>query len=86
MESFANADKTKTWCTYEGPSEDAIRKAAELNGLPIDRMMHVPVTAGRPAVRVSGAPAGGPGQIEDGGEARNRTRVRFPSQIVTPGP
>lgn len=43
MESFANADKTKTWCTYEGPSEDAIRKAAELNGLPIDRMMHVPV-------------------------------------------
>ena len=32
--SYANAEKTKTYCVYEGPSENAIRKAAELNNLP----------------------------------------------------
>lgn len=44
IRSYANADLTRTWCLYEGPSEEAIRKAAELNGLPIDRIMEVPVT------------------------------------------
>jgi hypothetical protein len=34
--SYANADKTKTYCVYTGPSEDAVRKAAKLNGLPVD--------------------------------------------------
>lgn len=43
VKSFANADRTKTYCVYEGPSEDAIRKAASLNGLPVDRIMEVPV-------------------------------------------
>lgn len=41
--SFANADRTKTYCIYEGPSEDAIRQAATLNGLPVDSIMEVPV-------------------------------------------
>jgi hypothetical protein len=44
VESFANADKTKTYCVYEGPSEAAVRKAAELNQLPVDRVMEIPVT------------------------------------------
>ena len=28
VSSYANADETKTYCVYEGPSEAAIRKAA----------------------------------------------------------
>jgi Protein of unknown function (DUF4242) len=42
-ESYANADKTKTFCVYNGPNEAAIRKAAVLNGLPIDKITEVPV-------------------------------------------
>jgi hypothetical protein len=44
IKSFANADETKTFCLYEGPSEAAVRKAAELNNLPVDSIMEVPVT------------------------------------------
>ena len=44
VESYANADQTKTYCIYEGPSEAAIRKAAELNKLPVDSITEVPVT------------------------------------------
>jgi hypothetical protein len=44
VQSYANAAKTKTYCVYEGPSEAAVRKAAELNGLPVDEVMEVPVT------------------------------------------
>ena len=42
--SYANADETRTFCVYEGPSEAAIRKAAELNKLPVDSITEVPVT------------------------------------------
>jgi hypothetical protein len=44
VESFANADQTKTYCIYEGPNEAAVRKAAELNQLPVDSITEVPVT------------------------------------------
>jgi len=44
VESYANADETKTFCVYEGPSEAAIRKAATLNALPVDSVTEVPVT------------------------------------------
>jgi Protein of unknown function (DUF4242) len=44
IKSFANADKTKTFCIYEGPSEAAVRKAAALNALPVDSVTEVPVT------------------------------------------
>jgi hypothetical protein len=44
VQSYANAAKTKTYCVYEGPSEAAVRKAAELNGLPVDSVTEVPVT------------------------------------------
>lgn len=43
VKSFANADRTKTYCVYEGPSENAIREAAALNGLPVDSITEVPV-------------------------------------------
>jgi Protein of unknown function (DUF4242) len=42
--SYATADKTKTYCIYEGPSEAAVRKAAALNALPVDSVAEVPVT------------------------------------------
>ena len=44
IESYANADQTKTYCVYEGPSEAAIREASRLNNLPVDNVIEVPVT------------------------------------------
>ncbi|MGA7537502.1 MAG: DUF4242 domain-containing protein [Steroidobacteraceae bacterium] len=44
VKSYATADKTKTFCVYEGPSEQAVRKAAALNHLPVDRVIEIPVT------------------------------------------
>ncbi len=44
IQSYANADKTKTFCVYEGRSEAAVRKAAALNALPVDSVTEVPVT------------------------------------------
>jgi hypothetical protein len=44
IKSYATADKTKTFCIYEGPSEAAVRNAAALNGLPVDSVAEVPVT------------------------------------------
>ncbi len=43
VHSYASADRTKTFCVYEGPSEAAVRQAAAKNGLPIDRITEVPV-------------------------------------------
>lgn len=42
--SYANADKTKTYCIYEGPNESAIRRAAAANGFTVDSIKEVPVT------------------------------------------
>lgn len=42
--SYANAQKTKTYCVYEGPDEAAIRKAAAANKLPVDSVTEVPLT------------------------------------------
>jgi hypothetical protein len=40
--SYANAEKTKTYCVYTGPSEAAVREAARLNGLPVDVVTEIP--------------------------------------------
>lgn len=42
--SYANADRTRTYCIYEGPDEAAIREAAKANGIPVDAITRVPVT------------------------------------------
>ncbi len=34
--SFLSADKRKTYCLYEAPSAEAIRRAAQRAGLPAD--------------------------------------------------
>ena len=36
LRSFLSADKRKTYCLYEAPSADAIRRAAQRAGLPAD--------------------------------------------------
>jgi Protein of unknown function (DUF4242) len=43
LHSYANADKTRTYCVYEGPSEAAVRQAAKLNELPVDSVTEIPV-------------------------------------------
>jgi Protein of unknown function (DUF4242) len=40
--SYANATKTKTYCVYTAPSENAVREAAKLNGLPVDVVTEIP--------------------------------------------
>jgi len=43
VHSYVSADKTKTYCIYDGPSPDSIRRAAERNGLPVDQVIKVSV-------------------------------------------
>jgi Protein of unknown function (DUF4242) len=40
--SYANANKTKLFCVYDGPSENAVREAAKMNGLPVDVVIEIP--------------------------------------------
>jgi hypothetical protein len=39
--SFLSADKRKTYCLYEAPSAESIRRAAERAGLPADVITQV---------------------------------------------
>lgn len=39
--SFLSADKRKTYCLYEAPSAEAIRRAAARAGLPADVVVEV---------------------------------------------
>jgi hypothetical protein len=41
--SFVTEDRSKTFCVYEAPSPEAIRKTAIRNGLPVDRIVQVRV-------------------------------------------
>jgi hypothetical protein len=41
--SYANSDKTRTVCIYEGPTEQSVRDAATTTGLPIDEVLEMPV-------------------------------------------
>jgi hypothetical protein len=43
MHSYVSDDKTKTFCVYDAPSPEAIRRAAERSDLPIDRITKVSV-------------------------------------------
>lgn len=43
VHSYVSNDKTKTYCIYDGPNESAIRRVAELNGLPVDSIHQVSV-------------------------------------------
>ena len=43
IHSYVTMDKKKTFCIYDAPSPDAIRKVAEKNGLPVDNIVEVSV-------------------------------------------
>jgi hypothetical protein len=43
VHSYVSDDKHTTYCVYDGPSPEAIRQAAERNGLPVDRITRVSV-------------------------------------------
>lgn len=45
VHSYVNADKTKTFCVYDGPDPEAIRRAAGDNNLPLERITQVNVLA-----------------------------------------
>jgi hypothetical protein len=42
--SYANAERTRTFCIYDGPSEAAVRAAAKANHMSVDAITEVPVT------------------------------------------
>ena len=41
--SYVGDDKRKTFCVYDGPDPETIRRAAERNGLPIEQITRVSV-------------------------------------------
>ena len=41
LHSYVSEDGTKTFCAYEAPSPEAIRRAARRNNLPVDRITAV---------------------------------------------
>jgi hypothetical protein len=43
VHSYVSEDKQKTFCIYDGPHPEAIRRAAERNGLPIEQITRVSV-------------------------------------------
>jgi hypothetical protein len=43
VHSYVTEDKRKTFCIYDGPNPEAIRKAAERSGLPVDSITKVRV-------------------------------------------
>jgi hypothetical protein len=43
LTSYVTADRTKTFCIYDGPSAESIRRAATANGLPVDSISEVRV-------------------------------------------
>ena len=43
IHSYVSRDKAKTFCVYDGPSPEAIRQAAAVNGLPVDEITEVTV-------------------------------------------
>ena len=43
LQSYVTPDRQTTFCVYDGPSPEAIRRAAEVNQLPVDRITEVRV-------------------------------------------
>jgi hypothetical protein len=43
VHSYVSADRMKTFCVYDAPDPEAIRKTATRNELPVDRITRVTV-------------------------------------------
>src|SRR5262249_21438269 len=80
--SFLSADKRKTYCLYEAPMADAIRRAAARAGLPTDAVIEL---GGRmlPDGSLAGLPAGGSARLR-GLTGRVQGRGLPPTAVTTP--
>jgi hypothetical protein len=45
LHSYVTSDKHKSFCVYDAPTPEAVRRAARRNGQPIDRITEVRVFA-----------------------------------------
>ena len=43
LHSYVTPDRKRTYCVYDGPTPEAIRRVAERNQLPVDRITEVRV-------------------------------------------
>ena len=43
LHSYVSEDKQTSFCIYDGPDPDSVRRAAEANGLPLDSITKVSV-------------------------------------------
>jgi hypothetical protein len=43
VHSYVSTDKKLTFCVYDAPNPDSIRRAAQRNALPVDRITEVRV-------------------------------------------
>jgi hypothetical protein len=43
IHSYVTSDRTKTFCVYDAPTPEAIRKVAKRNELPVDQITQVSV-------------------------------------------
>lgn len=43
VHSYVGPDRKQTWCIYDAPSPEAIRKVADRNALPVGRIVEVSV-------------------------------------------
>ena len=43
VHSYVGQDKTRSFCVYDAPNAEAIRKTADLNSLPVDQITQVQV-------------------------------------------
>ncbi|MDG4826617.1 DUF4242 domain-containing protein [Asanoa sp. WMMD1127] len=43
LHSYVSTDKTRTFCVYDAPDPEAVRRAATRNALPVDQISEVRV-------------------------------------------
>jgi hypothetical protein len=43
LQSYVTPDRKRTFCVYDAPTPEAIRRVAERNKLPVDRIIEVRV-------------------------------------------
>ena len=43
VHSYIVAEQNKTYCIYDAPNPQALRRAAQRNGIPVDRIIEVSV-------------------------------------------
>lgn len=43
VHSYVSDDKSKTFCVYDAPTPEAVRTAAQKNGLPVEKITEVRV-------------------------------------------